>query len=82
MLTIFLIYTFLFYVSYILEKNSDFWYNGFMYCEHVYKTMGSKICPKCGGDTHEVDWEKNRIQIAEHREKYGWFNNTGTWWSI
>ena len=50
-------------------------------CEHVYKNMGSKICPLCGKDTHEVDWEKvNRLHAQWLLENP---NAGGTvWWSI
>lgn len=46
----------LFYASYTLAKNSDFWYNGFMPCQHVYQEMRSEICDFCGGYTHKTDW--------------------------
>ena len=82
MLTIFFGFLFIDRASYTLAKNSDFWYNGFMYCQHVYQNVNQNPCPFCGGDTHETDWDRNRQEMAEHREKYGWFNNTGTWWSI
>ena len=52
------------------------------FCEHVYKDMGAFICPLCGKDTHEVDWDLYMEQRREHREKYGWFHNVGVWWSI
>ena len=28
-----------------------------MTCEHVYKSIGKNICPKCNLPTHEIDWE-------------------------
>ena len=52
------------------------------YCEHVYKIMGASLCPKCGQDTHETDWEQIAKQRREHREKYGLFYNVREWWSI
>lgn len=82
MLTIFLIFLLLFYASYTLTKNSDFWYNEFMYCEHVYKNIGYSICPKCGRDTHETDW------IKENKLKRKWLKDNPLawkevgWWSI
>ena len=85
MLTIFFIFNFYFYASYTLTKNSDFWYNEpmpFEHCQHVYRDLGKNPCPFCGGETHEIDWTRNRRELAEHREKYGWFYNTGQWWSI
>ena len=54
----------------------------FEHCQHVYRDLGKNPCPFCGGDTHEIDWTRNRRELAEHREKYGWFYNTGQWWSI
>ncbi len=33
-------------------------------CEHVYKNMGSEICPLCAQCTHDTDWAKqNKLQI-------------------
>ncbi len=53
-----------------------------MKCEHVYKHMGSEICPKCNMPTHEIDWEKHRELNKEWLKKNpdAW-KNTG-WWSI
>ena len=28
-----------------------------IYCEHVYKNMNASLCPICGKDTHEYDWD-------------------------
>ena len=51
-------------------------------CEHVYKNMGAVYCPKCGADTHEVNWSEIQEQhrawkeyIVDHPQEY-------TWWSI
>ena len=52
------------------------------FCEHVYKSMATNPCPKCGGDTHETDWEQIAKQRREHREKHGLFYNVREWWSI
>ena len=50
------------------------------FCEHVYKDMGANPCPKCGGATHEIDWEKqwklHKEWIASGKAVYG------GWWSI
>ena len=53
-----------------------------MMCEHVYKPMGQKICPLCGGHTHEIDWAG---QAALHKkwlkENPDAWKSVG-WWSI
>jgi hypothetical protein len=51
-------------------------------CEHVYKIMGSKICPLCGGYTHEIDWELLKAQRLAHREEFGLLHTVNVWWSI
>ena len=49
-------------------------------CEHIYKDVGAPTCPKCGRDTHEIDWaEQTRLHkewIANGKAKFG------GWWSI
>ena len=53
-----------------------------MYCEHVYKEMGSDICPKCGGDTHRIDWKKeNLLHKKWLRDNPDAWKSVG-WWSI
>ena len=47
--------------------------NWLKYCEHVYFSMGVNPCPKCGGDTHEIDWALLAKQRREHREEHGLF---------
>jgi len=54
----------------------------FEYCLHVYRNVGQNPCQFCGGDTHEIDWNRSKQERAEHIEKYGIFHNTGVWWSI
>lgn len=50
------------------------------HCEHVYKYMHTNPCPKCGGETHEIDWAKqaelHKEWIASGKAKYE------GWWSI
>lgn len=52
------------------------------FCEHVYEYMNAPICPKCGLETHEPDWEE---QNKMHKQ---WLKDnpdawkTVTWWSI
>lgn len=49
-------------------------------CEHVYRNMNANPCPKCGKETHEIDWKyQNKLHeawIAEGKAVYG------GWWSI
>lgn len=51
-----------------------------MFCEHVYKEMGSDTCPKCGDPTRRTNWEE---QHALHKE---WITSGKAvaqgWWSI
>ena len=54
-----------------------------MLCEHVYKYMGTDICPLCGKDTHETDWKVVHEDRRLHKEKYGLFYQAPqVWWSI
>ena len=49
-------------------------------CEHVYKSMGVSLCPKCGLDTHDTNWDKqNNLMKQWHIDnpdaKYaGWMS--------
>jgi predicted Fe-S protein YdhL (DUF1289 family) len=50
-------------------------------CIHIYQNVDSDICPYCGRDTHEVDYNKQR----ELKEKWKLENpdaKYGGWWSI
>lgn len=51
-----------------------------LYCEHVYKDMGTDICQLCGKDTHRTDWKQ---QHDLHKE---WIASGKAvaqgWWSI
>ena len=52
-----------------------------MICEHVYRYVNAPICPYCGKDTHETDWQK------QHELNKQWkLDNPdsayGGWWSI
>ena len=51
-------------------------------CEHIYKIINADICPKCGRDTHEPDWELLKAQRKAHREKFGLLHTVREWWSI
>ena len=35
------------------------------YCEHVYRDMNAKICPLCGKELNEIDWD---LIHKQHRE--------------
>ena len=56
--------------------------NWLKYCPHVYFSMRTNPCPRCGGDTHETDWALIAKQRREHREEHGLFYNVKEWWSI
>ena len=51
-----------------------------MFCEHVYKDMGSDTCPKCGDAVRRTNWEE---QHKLHKE---WIASGKAvaqgWWSI
>ena len=53
----------------------------FEHCEHVYRDMRTNPCPKCGGDTHSINWDE---QNELHREwiASGKATAEGVWWSI
>lgn len=55
-----------------------------MHCKHVYEYVSTidGNCSLCGQPAHQIDWEIMAKEREAHREKYGWFHNTGTWWSI
>ncbi len=51
--------------------------NTLVLCEHVYKEMGSDICPSCNLPTHKINWEEqNNLHqewIASGKARYlGW----------
>lgn len=52
------------------------------HCEHVYRDLRQNPCPKCGGDTHNIDWDLLREQRKLHREEKGLFYTVREWWSI
>lgn len=49
-------------------------------CIHIYQNTGFEVCPYCGRDTHETDWEYqaqlHKEWIASGKAKFG------GWWSI
>lgn len=36
-------------------------------CEHVYKSMGATLCPKCGLVTNELNWSKQNKLMTQWR---------------
>lgn len=56
-------------------------YNKIM-CEHVYKDLGLGPCPKCGLETHSINWGKEIEMMKTYKEKVGYFYNVQGWWSI
>mgnify|MGYP003336776743 CR=1 FL=1 len=51
-------------------------------CEHIYKTMGIKLCPKCNRETHEVDWEKQNLLNKQWLKDNPLAYKQVGWWSI
>ena len=62
------------------DKLLSFCYNGIMFCKHVYEIVRQEICPDCGRDTHETDWN---LVADQHKE---WITSGKAvaqgWWSI
>lgn len=53
-----------------------------MNCQHVYKNMGSYLCPLCKKPTHEIDWKKeNRLRKQWLKDNPYAYKEVG-WWSI
>ena len=51
-------------------------------CEHIYKNMNQNPCPKCGGDTHETNWqEQNKLYKKWLKDNPLAYKEVG-WWSI
>ena len=51
-------------------------------CKHVYEYVNAEVCPFCGRDTHEPDWQKinaeNQQWLKDNPEAW---RSVG-WWSI
>ena len=51
-------------------------------CRHIYEYVNAEICPDCGRDTHEPDFEKmnayNKKWLKDNPEAW---RSVG-WWSI
>jgi hypothetical protein len=45
-------------------------------CPHIFETIGVAICPDCGRDTHETDFE---FQIELHKQ---WIRDGKADWNI
>jgi hypothetical protein len=52
-----------------------------IFCEHVYRNMGQNPCPKCGGETHEVNWAIENKLMKEWKLANPDAKSDG-WWSI
>lgn len=53
-----------------------------MQCIHIYKNIGSEICPFCDKNTHEINWQlQNKLQKDWLKKNPDAWKNTG-WWSI
>ena len=37
-------------------------------CRHIYEYVNAEICPDCGRDTHEPDWEASKKIVKDHYE--------------
>lgn len=49
-------------------------------CEHVYKNMGTPLCPHCGKETREIDWKQ---QEELHKDWIASGKSVAQgWWSI
>jgi len=58
-------------------------------CRHIFINLGVAICPDCGRDTHETDWQlQGRLHeewIASGKADWNICPQGGTirgWWSI
>ena len=59
-------------------------------CKHVYEYVNAPICPYCGKDTHENNWEINAMLVRDNytngnHEKHLCEKCGGTirgWWDI
>ena len=53
-----------------------------MFCDHVYKVIGSEICPKCNKITNEVQWKlQHKLEKDWLKKNPDAWRNVG-WWSI
>jgi len=53
------------------------------FCIHVYQLIGSHICPHCGGNTHENDWDLELKLRRDYVKKVGiLYQAPKVWWSI
>ena len=51
-------------------------------CRHVYEYVNAQVCPDCGRDTHEPNFEKqNKINKDWLRKNPNAWREVG-WWSI
>ena len=53
-----------------------------MNCIHIYQNVGAELCPHCGRDTHELNFQKqNKINKDWLRKNPNAWREVG-WWSI
>ena len=51
-------------------------------CRHVYEYVNAPICPDCGKDTHEPNWEQiNKANKKWLKDNPDAWKQIG-WWSI
>lgn len=51
-------------------------------CRHVYEYVNAPICPECGKDTHEPNWEEiNKAGKKWLKDNPDAWRQVG-WWSI
>jgi len=51
-------------------------------CEHVYRNVNANPCPKCGRETHEINWAKeNEFHKQWLKDNPDAWKTVG-WWSI
>ena len=52
------------------------------HCIHVYELVGSGLCPHCGKDTHETDWDIQLKLRQDYVKKVGILHQSISWWSM
>jgi rRNA maturation protein Nop10 len=61
-----------------------------MICHHIYEIVNADICPSCGRDTHEINWNIPAEELRRHYSEGNYIEyicpeDGGTirgWWSI
>jgi rRNA maturation endonuclease Nob1 len=73
-----------------MKNFSDFLYNKFMGCRHIYEIVNQDICPDCGRYTHETNFKEiadlHKQWIADGKADWSICKECGGtirgWWSI